>query len=173
MKKRLISVLLLVCMIAALFPGMALSAAAVDAEAEAEVVEATEAAAVETNDTAEPEAAEIETAAVTEAAQPEAEGYKFSGTITIIVPFNAGSNTDSQLRFFQKYLEKHLGTNTIVVNKGGASGVIGTTEFLTYEPDGNTILFSLPTPTVYKPAGGDTEYTLDDLIPVAAGDAGV
>ena len=37
MKKRLISVLLLVCMIASLFPGMALTAAAVDAEEEAAV----------------------------------------------------------------------------------------------------------------------------------------
>ena len=72
MKKRLISVLLLVCMIAALFPGMALSAAAVDAE-EAEVVEATEAVAAETNEAAEPEVTENETAVIDEAAQPEAE----------------------------------------------------------------------------------------------------
>lgn len=95
------------------------------------------------------------------------EAYQFSGTITITVPFNAGSNTDNQIRFIQPYLEKHLGANIIVVNAGGASGVIGTTDFLTKPADGSNILFSLPTPTVYKPAGGDTEYTLDDLIPVA------
>ena len=28
-------------------------------------------------------------------------------------------------------------------------------------------MFSLPTPTVYRPASGGTTYTLDDLIPVA------
>ena len=100
-----------------------------------------------------------------QASEPEA--YQFSGTITITVPFNAGSNTDSQIRFIQPYLEKHLGTNTIVVNEGGASGVIGTTNYLAAKADGTNILFSLPTPTVYKPAGGETEYTLDDLIPVS------
>lgn len=102
----------------------------------------------------------------TSASQP-AEGYKFSGTVTITVPFNAGSNTDSQIRFIQPYLEKHLGVNTVIVNAGGASGVIGTTEFLTKDTDGSNILFSLPTPTVYKPAGGETEYTVNDLIPVS------
>lgn len=101
----------------------------------------------------------------TETAQKEP--YKFSGTVTVTVPFNAGSNTDNQIRFIQPYLEKHLGANIIVVNAGGASGVIGTTDFLTQKADGTNILFSLPTPTVYKPAGGDTQYTLDDLIPVA------
>ena len=61
--------------------------------------------------------AETKTETKTEPAQTaEKEPYKFSGTVTIIVPFNAGSNTDNQIRFIQPYLEKHLGTNTIVVN---------------------------------------------------------
>ena len=94
-------------------------------------------------------------------------GYQFTGTVTITVPFNAGSNTDSQIRFIQPYLEKHLGVNTVVVNAGGASGTIGTTDFLGQVTDGTNILFSLPTPTVYKPAGGGTDYSVDDLIPVA------
>lgn len=92
---------------------------------------------------------------------------KLPSIITITVPFNAGSNTDSQMRFIQPYLEKHLGSTIVVNNAGGASGVIGTTEFLTQKADGSNILFSLPTPTVYKPAGGDTPYSLEDLIPVS------
>ena len=125
--------------------------------------------------TAAPEPAPAQSAPASDSAAPaasepaasESAGYQFSGTVTITVPFNAGSNTDSQIRFIQPYLEKHLGTNTIVVNEGGASGVIGTTNYLSQKADGSNILFSLPTPTVYKPAGGETEYTLDDLIPVA------
>lgn len=93
--------------------------------------------------------------------------YQFTDTVTIVVPFNAGSNTDSQVRFIQPYLEKHLGVSTIVVNSGGASGTIGTTDFLTQKADGNTILFSLPTPTVYKPVSGGTQYAVEDLIPVS------
>ena len=87
--------------------------------------------------------------------------------ITVTVPFNAGSNTDIQMRFIQPYLEKYLDATLVVNNAGGASGVIGTTDFLTQAADGSNILFSLPTPTVYRPASGETTYTVDDLVPVA------
>lgn len=93
--------------------------------------------------------------------------HKFSGTLNIMVPFNAGSNTDRQIRFIQPYLEKHLGVKTVVVNIGGASGVIGTTDFLKQKKDGSKILFSLPTPTVYKPSTGATPYRPADLVPVS------
>ncbi len=97
---------------------------------------------------------------------PEAPKYP-TQTISVIVPFNAGSNTDRQIRFIQPYIEKALGGNIVVINKGGASGIIGVTEFLAQKPDGYTVLFTLPTPTVYKPTAGDTEYKTDDLIPVS------
>lgn len=96
-----------------------------------------------------------------------AEPHKFGGTVTITVPFNAGSNTDTQIRFIQPHLEKHLGVKTVVVNAGGASGTMGTNDYVSKKPDGTNILFSLPTPTVYKPAGGTTQYKIDDLVPVA------
>ena len=88
-------------------------------------------------------------------------------TIQVIVPFNAGSTTDTQARFILPYLEKELGVSMAVVNNGGASGVIGTTDFLTKQADGYSVLFSLPTPTLYKPAAGETEYTVEDLTPIS------
>ena len=102
----------------------------------------------------------------TAAAAGAADGYP-SGTVTVVVPFNAGSNTDTQMRFIQQYIEKALGQSVVVENDGGASGTIGTTNFLQKEKDGYTVLFSLPTPTVFKPVTGETEYTTDDLIPTA------
>lgn len=88
--------------------------------------------------------------------------------ITIAVPFNAGSNTDRQVRFLQRFLEKHLGASTIVVNTGGASGIIGVSNFVKDTPqDGYTVLFSLPTPTLFKPITGSTVYTVNDLRPIA------
>ena len=75
-------------------------------------------------------------------------GYQFTGTVTITVPFNAGSNTDSQVRFIQPYLEKHLGVNTVVVNAGGASGTIGTT------PTGPTSCSACPPPPCISPPEG-------------------
>ena len=92
---------------------------------------------------------------------------EFPEIITVTVPFNAGSSTDIQMRFIQPYLEKHLGATLVVNNAGGASGVIGTTAFVSQAADGSNILFSLPTPTVYRPASGETTYTVDDLIPVS------
>lgn len=96
-----------------------------------------------------------------------AEPYRFKGTVTITVPFNAGSNTDMQMRFLQPYLEKHLGTKTIVVNAGGAAGVIGVSGYINQKKNGSNVLFSLPSPTVYKPSTGATPYKVSDLIPVA------
>lgn len=81
-------------------------------------------------------------------------GYQFTGTVTITVPFNAGSNTDSQLRFIQPYLEKHLGVNTVVVNAGGASGTIGTTDFLGQNADGPTSCSACPPPPCISPPEG-------------------
>lgn len=94
--------------------------------------------------------------------------FTFDKPITVVVPFKAGSATDNQLRLMQGDLEKALGTTLVIVNSPGASGTIGTTEYLeNYAADGYTILYSLATPIVYKPLAGDTVYTYDDLIPVA------
>ena len=79
-------------------------------------------------------------------------------TIQVVVPFNAGSTTDTQCRFILPYLEKELGVSMAVVKNGGASGVIGTTDFLTQKADGYTVLFSLPTPTLYKAAAGTQSF---------------
>ena len=107
-----------------------------------------------------------ETAAAGNAGSGDASGYP-NGTVTVVVPFNAGSNTDTQMRFIQQYIEKELGQSLVVENDGGASGTIGTTNFLQKEKDGYTVLFSLPTPTVFKPVTGETEYKPEDLVPAA------
>ena len=78
-------------------------------------------------------------------------GYQFTGTVTITVPFNAGSNTDSQVRFIQPYLEKHLGVNTVVVNAGGAS-VPPTSWART--PTGPTSCSACPPPPCISPPEG-------------------
>lgn len=94
--------------------------------------------------------------------------FSFDSPITVVVPFKAGSATDNQIRLMQSKLEKALGTNLVIVNAEGGSGTIGTTEYLSnYAADGYTILYTLATPVVYKPLGGDTAYTYDDLTSVA------
>lgn len=88
--------------------------------------------------------------------------YTFKSPVTVIIPFKAGSTTDLQVRFMQKPLEKKLGTNLVIINQDGGSGIIGTTTYINdYKPDGNSILYALATPVVYKPLTGDTKYSYE------------
>lgn len=99
----------------------------------------------------------------------EAQDAVFADYITVVVPFDAGSNTDMQMRLVQSYLESQLGVSVVVENVGGASGIIGTTDFINRnDTTGNTILFTLPTPTVYKPLTGDTTYTYAENLQAVA-----
>jgi putative tricarboxylic transport membrane protein len=55
----------------------------------------------------------------------EAQNWKPTKPITIIVPWPAGGATDQVTRLTAKELEPALGTNVVVVNQPGASGSIG------------------------------------------------
>ena len=95
--------------------------------------------------------------------------FKFEKPVTVIVPFAAGGTSDLQIRQMQPFLEKELGTNLVIVNVKGGSGVIGTTQFLNdYKADGYSILYTLATPVVYRPLTGTTSYNYEkDLTAVS------
>jgi tripartite-type tricarboxylate transporter receptor subunit TctC len=65
-----------------------------------------------------------------------------SKPITIVVPFAAGSGTDSITRIIGQYLQSALGQSVIVENKVGASGVIAATYVARAAPDGYTLLMA-------------------------------
>jgi tripartite-type tricarboxylate transporter receptor subunit TctC len=69
-------------------------------------------------------------AAVPASAQP----YP-SKPITIVVPFAAGSGTDSITRIVAQYLQNALGQSVVVENKVGASGVLAATYVARAAPD--------------------------------------
>jgi tripartite-type tricarboxylate transporter receptor subunit TctC len=71
-------------------------------------------------------------------AQDAAANYP-NKTITIIVPFAAGGNTDVKTRLVAQQLGTVLGKTVIVDNKPGASGNIGTELISKAAPDGYTI----------------------------------
>jgi len=60
--------------------------------------------------------------------------------IQLIVPWDAGGDTDAVNRIAAEELEKVLDTTVVVKNIAGGSGVIGSQEALSAEPDGYTIL---------------------------------
>lgn len=82
-------------------------------------------------------------------------------TITLIAPFSAGGDADYAARAFAAAATRALGQAVVVVNKTGASGVIGSTQVVSAKPDGYTLLLArtgsqaimpaiMPTSTKYK-----------------------
>ena len=62
--------------------------------------------------------------------------------ITVVVPFAAGSGTDSITRIIAQYLQTALGQSVVVENKVGASGVLAATYVARAAPDGYTLLMA-------------------------------
>jgi tripartite-type tricarboxylate transporter receptor subunit TctC len=74
-------------------------------------------------------------------------------TVTIVVPFSAGSDADLSARNLAQHAEKYLGSQQIVVvNQPGASGAIGTTAVRQAAPDGHTLLLARIASQVILPA---------------------
>src|SRR2546427_44364 len=61
--------------------------------------------------------------------------------VTMIVPFPAGGRTDLVGRIVAQELTKHIGRPVAVVNKPGASSVLGAREVAEAPPDGYTLGF--------------------------------
>jgi tripartite-type tricarboxylate transporter receptor subunit TctC len=60
--------------------------------------------------------------------------------IRIIVPFPPGGSNDLLGRHFGERLSAHLGQQTVIDNRGGANGIIGTQLAAETTPDGYTLL---------------------------------
>lgn len=61
--------------------------------------------------------------------------------VQIVVPFNAGGDTDFHARTYAKYLEPILGQSVVVLNVNGANGSAGTIQVRDAKADGYTALF--------------------------------
>ena len=72
------------------------------------------------------------------AAPVQAQSWKPSKPITIIVPWAAGGSTDQVTRITAAELEKHLGQKVVIVNQPSASGSIGTKSAWEAAKDGYT-----------------------------------
>jgi tripartite-type tricarboxylate transporter receptor subunit TctC len=61
-------------------------------------------------------------------------------TVTVIVPFGAGSASDVMARVVMNQVSKQVGQPIIIENRGGAGGTIGSKTAAQATPDGYTIL---------------------------------
>jgi tripartite-type tricarboxylate transporter receptor subunit TctC len=87
-------------------------------------------------------------------------------TISIVVPYAPGGTADALARLIAQHLAPKLSTSVVVVNKAGASGVIGAQAVAQATPDGFTVLYDA-TPFSINPHLQKLPYDAEkDLIPV-------
>ena len=89
--------------------------------------------------------------------------------LRILVPFTAGSGSDTTARFFGDRLAKQLGQTAVVENKPGASGIISVQALLAQPADGHTILLASNSPISVNPVSiKNLPYNpMSDLTPLA------
>jgi len=89
--------------------------------------------------------------------------------IKVIVPFTAGSGSDTSARFFGEKMSAILGQTVVVENRPGASGVIAVSAIKSAPADGHTILLaSISLMSVNPVTVKDLPYDpLKDLKPIA------
>jgi tripartite-type tricarboxylate transporter receptor subunit TctC len=73
------------------------------------------------------------------AATAQSEEYP-SKAVRMVVPFGAGTTTDTIARLVSDRMSKALGQSIIIENKAGAGGTIGTAQVSRSAPDGYTII---------------------------------
>ena len=84
--------------------------------------------------------------------------------VTILVPFDVGGAADRLARGFAQYMPKYLGQPMTVVDRAGASGMIGTNWLLQQPADGYTVMITPATPFIpINIIVTKASYTLDDF----------
>ena len=86
--------------------------------------------------------------------------------ISIVVPYAPGGTADALARLIAQHLGPKLATSVVVVNKAGASGIIGAQAVAQATPDGFTVLYDA-TPLSINPHLQKMPFDPEkDLIPV-------
>ncbi len=99
-----------------------------------------------------------------------AEGSKEGGgekawpakSVTLVVPYGAGGDTDFNTRTFAKYLEKELGVPFAVTNIAGSGGTIASRKVKDSDPDGYTILLN-HTNMIMTEVSGVVDFGFEDF----------
>jgi tripartite-type tricarboxylate transporter receptor subunit TctC len=92
-----------------------------------------------------------------------------SRTVELIVPYPPGNSMDIVARLLQAPLSRSLGQNVVVINQGGASGVIGSSRVSRAQPDGYTLLINDVSALVVPATKADPPYDANKgFTPIAA-----
>jgi tripartite-type tricarboxylate transporter receptor subunit TctC len=91
------------------------------------------------------------TPASAQSAQPTTQSWP-TRPVTLVVPFAAGSSSDTAARILTVGLSEALGQQVIVENIGGAAGMTGTARAARAAPDGYQVLFGTVDTMAIAPA---------------------
>ena len=87
-------------------------------------------------------------------------------TVTVVVPFAAGSASDVMPRVVLDQVSKQIGHPIVIENRGGAGGTIGNNVVAKAPPDGQTILVTGALATAHALYPKLPYNTLRDFVPV-------
>jgi len=89
------------------------------------------------------------------------------GSITYIIPFNPGGQSDVEARLQQPYLEKILGVPIVVNYVPGAGGALAWTKFAQAKPDGYSVCgINIPHIILQPLSQKDAAFKTEDLKPL-------
>ncbi|MFM7611857.1 MAG: Bug family tripartite tricarboxylate transporter substrate binding protein, partial [Alphaproteobacteria bacterium] len=94
--------------------------------------------------------------------------WKPSRPVTLIVPFAAGSGTDSVSRLLAMLLEQEWGSQVVVDNRPGGNGAIAAVAAARAAPDGHTVMITTNSPHGATPAlmKRPTYDAINDFTPI-------
>jgi tripartite-type tricarboxylate transporter receptor subunit TctC len=72
-------------------------------------------------------------------------------SVTVIVPFGAGGNTDMMARLGAQHLTAKFGQTFVIENRPSAGGALGSGQVSAATPDGYTLMFSAASTVVLTP----------------------
>lgn len=85
-----------------------------------------------------------------------------TGTVTVILPYKAGGDTDTYCRALFKGVEEKLGQTFVVTNLEGGSGIVAAMDVMNKANDGYTILFNHTGASLVQEATGVAEFSYTD-----------
>ncbi|VWX56148.1 conserved exported hypothetical protein [Burkholderiales bacterium 8X] len=96
-----------------------------------------------------------------------AQGDYPARAVQVVVAYPAGGGTDTLARLITVELGKDFGQSFVVVNKPGASGLIGTQAVARAAPDGYTLLIDTGNVTLRPAIEPSTPFKPKDFAPIA------
>lgn len=87
--------------------------------------------------------------------------------VQVIVPANAGGDTDFNARQIARYFEKVAGKPMVVTNVAGGSGTIGMSQVENATPDGHTVFFAHTGIMIVNEVSGMSDHKFDAKLDIA------